>query len=46
MAPAIISMPTCPNTARLAAATYLLPGPVILSTLAILSVPYANAATA
>ena len=30
--PAIMSMPTWPNTWRLAAATYALPGPTILST--------------
>ena len=37
--PAIMSMPTVPNTRRLAAATYALPGPTILSTAGTVSVP-------
>ena len=41
-----MSIPTWPNTARLAAATKRLPGPVILSTPGTVSVPYAKAATA
>src|SRR5207244_5794524 len=38
--------PTVPNTRRLAAATYALPGPQILSTAGIVAVPYARAAIA
>ena len=34
-----MSMPTRPKTRRLAAATQALPGPVILSTAAMVSVP-------
>ena len=37
--PAIMSMPTSPDTTFFAAATYALPGPVILSTGAMDSVP-------
>ena len=44
--PAIMSMPTSPETIFFAAATYALPGPVILATGAMLSVPYASAPTA
>jgi len=44
--PAIESIPTSPNTSRLAAATYAFPGPTILSTRGTVSVPYAIAATA
>src|SRR5436190_5885363 len=40
------SIPTEPNTSFFAAATYLLPGPVILSTRGIVSVPNASAAIA
>ena len=40
------SMLTCPYTARFASATKILPGPTILSTLGIISVPYASAAIA
>ena len=36
--PAIMSMPTAPNTSLFAAATYALPGPVIMSTFGMLSV--------
>src|SRR3546814_10907376 len=46
LGPATMSMPTVPNTRRLAAATYALPGPTILSTWAIDAVPYASAPTA
>ena len=46
LGPATMSMPTSPNTWRLASVTYALPGPVILSTRRMLSVPYASAATA
>ncbi len=38
-APATMSMPTTPKTRRLAAATYALPGPQILSTARIVCVP-------
>lgn len=41
-----MSMPTVPNTRRLADATYALPGPQILSTAGTVCVPYASAATA
>ena len=41
-----MSMPTAPNTWRLAVATKMLPGPTILSTFGTVCVPYANAATA
>jgi hypothetical protein len=41
-----MSMPTVPNTRRLAAATNALPGPQILSTAGTLAVPYASAAMA
>ena len=41
-----MSMPTSPLTSFFAAATNALPGPVILSTGAICSVPYASAAMA
>ena len=41
-----MSMPTVPKTRRLAAATYALPGPTILSTAGIVAVPYASAAIA
>ncbi len=41
--PAIMSMPTVPNTRRFAAATYALPGPTILSTAGTVAVPYASA---
>src|SRR5690606_2376381 len=44
--PAIMSMPTVPNTLRLASATYALPGPTILSTAGTVVVPNASAATA
>jgi hypothetical protein len=44
--PATMSMPTVPYTRRFAAATYALPGPQILSTGRIDSVPYASAAIA
>ena len=44
--PATMSMPTSPDTICLAAATKALPGPVILSTRGMVSVPYASAATA
>src|SRR6185369_3279491 len=44
--PAIASIPTTPNTIFFAAATYLLPGPVILSTRGTVSVPNASAAIA
>ncbi len=44
--PAIMSMPTSPNTWRLASATYTLPGPTILSTRGTVAVPKASAATA
>ena len=44
--PATMSMPTTPKTRRLAAATYALPGPTILSTAGIVSVPNASAPTA
>ena len=44
--PAIMSMPTCPTTCRLASATQRLPGPTILSTRGTVAVPYASAATA
>ena len=37
--PATMSMPTTPNTRRLAAATYALPGPTILSTCGTVDVP-------
>ena len=37
--PAIMSMPTVPNTRRFADATYALPGPQILSTAGMDSVP-------
>ena len=37
--PAIMSMPTCPTTWRLASATQRLPGPTILSTLGTVAVP-------
>ena len=37
--PAIMSIPTSPDTTFLAAATYALPGPVILSTGRMVSVP-------
>ncbi len=37
--PATMSMPTVPNTRRLAAATNALPGPQILSTAGIVAVP-------
>ena len=39
LGPAIMSMPTVPNTRFLALATYALPGPVILSTLGTVAVP-------
>ncbi len=39
LGPAIMSMPTCPKTRRLALATYALPGPVILSTRGTVAVP-------
>ena len=41
-----MSIPTVPNTRRLAAATYALPGPTILSTGGMVAVPYASAPTA
>ena len=41
--PAIISIPTVPNTLLFASATYAFPGPTILSTFGIVSVPYAKA---
>ena len=44
--PAIRSMPTRPNTWRLASATYALPGPTILSTAPMVAVPNASAAIA
>ena len=44
--PATESMPTRPNTSRLAVDTQTLPGPTILSTAGMLSVPQVNAATA
>mgnify|MGYP003314125407 CR=1 FL=1 len=44
--PAIMSMPTLPKTCRFASATKALPGPVILFTGEIVSVPYAKAAIA
>ena len=44
--PAIESMLTCPKTAFFARATYILPGPTILSTFVIDSVPNARAAIA
>src|SRR5581483_5251647 len=40
------SVPTTPRSTRLAAATYTFPGPVITSTGAQSSVPYANMASA
>ena len=46
LGPAIISIETCPNTCFFASATKALPGPTILSTRGMLSVPYASAATA
>ena len=46
LGPAIMSMFTRPKTWRFASATYALPGPTILSTFGMLSVPYASAATA
>jgi hypothetical protein len=39
LGPAIMSMPTWPNTRRLALATNALPGPVILSTRGMVEVP-------
>ncbi len=44
--PASDSMPTIPATSRLAAVTYMLPGPTMTSTGRIVSVPYARAAIA
>ena len=44
--PANRSIPTSPNSCRLASATYALPGPASRSTLPIVSVPMAIAATA
>ncbi|CJB11374.1 Uncharacterised protein [Streptococcus pneumoniae] len=44
--PAIISIFTIPYTSRFARATYKFPGPTILSTFGIDSVPYAKAAIA
>jgi hypothetical protein len=41
-----MSMPTTPKTSRLAVATYMLPGPTILSTGRTEAVPYASAPTA
>ncbi len=41
-----MSMPTSPNTWRLASATYTLPGPTILSARGTVAVPKASAATA
>ena len=46
LGPAIESIPTTPKTNFFAAAAYLFPGPVILSTLAIDFVPKASAAIA
>ena len=37
--PAIMSIPTSPNTSFLAVATNIFPGPTILSTLSIVLVP-------
>src|SRR4029079_14917130 len=45
-APATMSMPTTPKTRRLAAATYALPGPQILSTAVIVGAPSASEAMA
>ncbi len=42
--PAIISIPTEPDTIFFAIATYILPGPTIFETLGMDSVPYASAA--
>ena len=44
--PATESIPTRPNTSRLAVDTQALPGPTILSTAGMLCVPQARAATA
>ena len=41
--PANISIPTSPKTCLLASETYIFPGPTILSTGFIVSVPKANA---
>ena len=46
LGPYSASMPTLPNTSRLAIVTKMLPGPTILSTRGIVSVPYASAAIA
>ena len=46
LGPAIISISTSPKTCFLASATKAFPGPTILSTFGIVSVPYASAATA
>ena len=44
--PAIMSIPTTPNTCLFAEATYAFPGPTILSTRGMLDVPKARAAIA
>ena len=44
--PANPSIPTTPDTCRLASCTHRMPGPTITSTRGIDSVPYASAATA
>ena len=46
LGPATESMLTCPNTHLFASATNMFPGPTILSTFGMLSVPYASAAIA
>ena len=46
LGPATESMPVTPKHSFLARATKILPGPVILSTLGIVCVPYAMAAIA
>ena len=44
LGPAMVSIPTKPDTSFLAVATYIFPGPTILSTLGIVCVPNVKAA--